>query len=497
MKNMTKILSLFLVIVMLASMFAACDSGKTNETETKANDNQQTNATTEVSETETEFFPEIEKKDYGTEMYMETYPGDNMLRYMYAEEDLGDVVTSALYKRQQNLLDYLGIDLIGKNADGDNETYPDAFMTSVKNKDGAIDLFICQAYVGVIKIVQGGYTRNLKDVDGLNLDADYWNDEYMSSISLFDRYYLGYGDFCIANTHVITYNKTMMEQYADSMTESVYDSVRNYHWTLDEMISLASLVYADATGDGKTADDTYGMSGRQWIPFIGFLHASDIPLVEADEKGDYKVSVMNEKYKEKTVALADKLKNFASSNAAWFRFRIEETPVIPLESNRALMVLDGTKNLDSLLSKDVEFGVLPYPLYDEDQKDVGYRHLNYDGYITIPSYCENITMVAEAVELLNFWGGDVTTAVYEKLLGKQVADTPDDAEMLSIVWDTLVSDFGLTYSTCSGSLDSLLYMLPTVTNPNGTEEIASFVAKNEKTGNKAIEKFMKQMDKMK
>ncbi len=510
MKPIFRILSLILAVAMLATLFASCNQGGENETGTKGDKETETvlgdngeqvsgdgTGSGEGNETgsATEFVPAIEEKNYDTELYMETYFGDQMLQYMYVEESRGDAVTEALYSRQEKLMEYLGVELIAQNAKGDNDTYINDYTTSIKNKDGSIDLFISQAYVGVVPLVQGGYIQNLKNVEGLNLDADYWNDEYMSSISLYDRYYLGYGDFCIANTFLITYNKTMLEQYGDSLTESVYDSVRNYRWTFDRMISLANLVYADATGDGKTADDTYGMSGNQWIPFIGFLHASNIQLVEENESGDYEVSVFNDKYKEKTVALAEKLKNFASSNAAWFRFRIEPTPVIPLESDRALMVLQNTKVLDILLSYDVEFGVLPYPMFDEAQKDVGYRQLNYDGYITIPAYSRDITMVAESVELLNYWGEDVTVAVYEKLLGKQVADTPDDSAMLRIVWDGICTDFGLTYCTTSMSLDALLYMLPTVTNPNGTEEIASFVAEHSKTANRAIEKFMKVMGK--
>ncbi len=318
----------------------------------------------------------------------------------------------------------------------------------------------------------------------------------MESISLYDRFFLGYGSFCIPRTWVLSYNKTMLEQYGDSLTESVYDTVRGYRWTVDKMISLASLVYADATGDGKTADDTFGISGQQWIPFIGFLQASNIQLVEEDDSGEYLVSVYNEKNKERTFTLVEKLKNFAASDSAWFRFRVEETPVIELHSGRTLMFLHDNKNLSGLLNYDIEFGVLPYPMFDEAQAEVGYRQLTFDVYMVIPSYSRNLEMAAETLELLNFYGLDVTKAVYEKLLGKQVADTPDDAQMLEIIWDGLCSDFGLTYGNVSGSLDTNLYMLPTVTNPNGTEQLASFVASYEKTANKALVQYMKQMKKM-
>ncbi len=495
MKIGSKLLALLLALSMLTAMAACTQTEEETQPHDETVSEKQESGSQSADETQTEYMPDIEKKDYGDSLYMQGYAG--LLSWMYAEEGRDDVVTEALYARQQRLYEHLGVDLVGTPAVGDNAHYIDAFTTSVKNKDGAIDLFIPHAYASTGQVVQGGYSMDLGKVSMLDLSADYWNEEYMDSLSVFGRYYLGYGDFCIQNAQMVAYNKVLLAQYGDSLSESVYDSVRGYRWTVDKMISVASLVYIDKTGDGKTADDTYGMSGQQWIPFIGFLHASNIQLVEQNEKGDYEVSVFNEKNRERTATLVKKLKEFAASNAAWLKFREEETPIIELPTGRALMTLLNTKSLSNLLNSEVEFGVLPYPMYDEAQKSVGYRHLNYDGYLVIPSYSRNLEMVAESLELLNFWSANVRVAVYEKLLGKQVADLPDDAAMLDIVWDTLVSDFGLTYSYIDTSLNKNLYMLPWLTNPNGTDEVASYVAGYTKAANRAIDKFMKTVDKLK
>ena len=41
-------------------------------------------------------------------------------------------------------------------------------------------------------------------------------------------------------------------------------------------------------------------------------------------------------------------------------------------------------------------------------------------------------MVGETVELLAYYSDDVNVAFYEKLLGKKVADAPDDRRMLEL-----------------------------------------------------------------
>ena len=108
----------------------------------------------------------------------------------------------------------------------------------------------------------------------------------------------------------------------------------------------------------------------------------------------------------------------------------------------------------------------------------------------------NENMSVETIEMLSFFSAPVQSAYYEKQLGKQAADTPDDREMLQIVWDGICTDFGLAYHAISTSnLDENLYMLPNLTNPNTTYNIASYIKRYEANGNKAIDKWMKTFEK--
>ena len=311
----------------------------------------------------------------------------------------------------------------------------------------------------------------------------------MESVAAGDHLYLGYSDFRLAHTYVITYNKEMLDRFSDALDESIYDMVKNYRWTIDKMISLASLAYIDTTADGKTQDDTFGITGIQWVPFINLLEASNIPLVDTNERGDYVVSVYNDMNRAKTTELVEKLSALSKSDYAWFKYREEATPVIKITSGKTLLSLDAIVELPQYLDFDVDFGIVPYPMFDEAQKDVGYRSLDWGGWLCIPTYVEDIEMVADTLEVLSFYSEDVTITFYEKLLGKQVADAPDDRLMLDMVWDSICSDIGLTYSHIGGSLDNNLYMLPTVTHANATDELASFVTSYQTTANKILKKF--------
>ena len=491
MKTSVRLFVLLLATLMTLSCFVAC-GGDSQSEETQGEQNSVVSTDTTTEETQKpEVHPVIQKTDYADTCFMHVFERPNLL---WVEESKGDVFTEALFARQEKLYDYLGVELVAIQTGNLNE-YGDAFTTAVKNKDGSVDVLVASAYVNIADFVIDGYLRDYNDFSQIDLEADYWKTDLMEEVMLGDRIYLGYSEFNIFNTHVIAFNKTMLAQYSDAMDESIYDSVRNYRWTIDKMISLANLVYVDATADGKTEDDTFGITGHQWIPFIGFLHACDIPLVEQDAAGLYRVAVYNDTYQEKTTALVDKLHNLAKSDSAWFRFRIEDTPLIKLTTGRTLMCIEGTGGLVGYLDYDIDFGVVPFPMYDENQKEVGYRSFNYDGYITFPSYMRNENMSVETVEILSFFSDPVQSAYYEKQLGKQAADTPDDREMLQLVWDGICTDFGLAFSYISTALDTNLYMLPTLTNANTSSNIASHVKSYEGTANKAIDKWMKTYEK--
>ena len=481
MKKNLRFLSLLLALCLTISsvaILASCDE-KEEPTGSEATG-------TETGEEKEEVHPEIGKKNYDDEFYLHILPDVNPVGCYWVEESKNDIVSDAVYSRQEKIHQHIGVEIVG-TATGNFSVYVEPFKTAVKNKDGSVDTLISHVHTGIDGLVGENYLTDFNDVPGVELDADYWNQEFMENISLNDHMYLGFNNFNILYTYVIAFNKVMLDKYDDNFDESVYDMVTNYHWTLDKMTSIASLAYIDKTNDGKTSDDTFGIAGYQWVPFCGFLHSSNINLVEMDSQGYYKVSVYNDVNREKTVALIDKLSALTLTDYAWFKSSASDT--IGLGSNRTLFNLMATVSLSSLLDTDVEFGVLPYPMWDENQKDVGYRSLQWGGYICIPSYTRDIAMVGDTIELLAFYSDDVADAYYQKLLGKQVADSPQDKQMLELIWDSICSDFGQTYYSVVVDT-SLLYMVPILTSESYNDEIASFMAKVDKMADKKFKQFI-------
>ena len=489
-----RLVTLFLALLMCLSAFAGC-SQKTPDTDetTTSPSNPNVEETTEL-ETKEELHPEIAKKDYGEEFYFTIMTHVNRPEYYWADEPKNNNLSDAIFNRQLYIQDYLGVEMFGK-PESDPNLYITNFQTAVKNQDDSVHMLLSHCSTGIDGFITGNYFLDYNDMTSIDLDADYWNYDFMEGIEINGHMYLGYSDFNICYTNVVAFNKEMYDLYADAIEDSFYTLVSDYRWTLDKMISIASIIYADTTADGKTTDDTFGFTADYEVPYMSLLQACNINTIEMDDNGEYKVSVYNEKNKKKVSDLCDKLYNFVRQDFAYFDAdKSYGIPASVFVGGRALMYLARTTTLPGFLDDDIDFGVLPYPMYDEAQKDVGYRSLQWGGYICLPSYLKNPTMVYETIEMLSFASEDVNIAYYEKLLGKQVADAPQDREMLDMVWDSACSDFGLTYASATGGA-SFSSIIPAVTKMGTTQSLASYVATNETKANKNLKKFINKVSK--
>ncbi len=126
---------------------------------------------------------------------------------------------------------------------------------------------------------------------------------------------------------------------------------------------------------------------------------------------------------------------------------------------------------------------------------MGYRSWNFDGNVLCRPIFETNRWFPRLWSCLPSTAS-LYRSPFSKMPGKQVDDTPEDAAMLNLIWDNICSDFGSTYSHIDQALDHNMYMLPWLTEPNGTKEIASFVESYEKGANKALDNFMKKIQKI-
>lgn len=491
MKKATRILAFILACLMLSAVLVACNTpekgsdetvtdekgnvitpetkpgGSTNNTETGGEDE------TGTGEGETDIPvtpPPIEKTNYEADFQFLIMDDIFRTDYFYASEQTQEVMNNAIFTRQEEVYNHIGVTILGK-PHHDYTQYKTDFEVSIKAGDNMYQSCLTHVTMDIAAMVTTGLLADYNDFDKINLDQPYWNSELMNSLAINDEIYLGYGDFCLASTYVIAYSKTLLDKYCGTALgdSTIYDIVNNKQWTLDKMIELASMSFSDTVPGTKDPKEVYGISGLMWVPAISFVHASGLNICEYNSaKNKYEFTFTNAAKTKKMEELVSKMKELYAAEYSYFWGPFEAASTDPskqvtLKGNNTLFSLTGTYGLMDLVDNNVEdFGVLPYPMWDEAQGE--YRHLSWNGYIAIPhnvSIVSDDQMVGETLELLGYYSKPVTEAFYEKLLGAQISESPDDADMLKIVWNTQVSDYGMAYSSYgSKNMDTILYGLP-------------------------------------
>ncbi len=475
MKKAIRLLSLALAIFMLPLALIAC----TDEIQ------QQEGTVDENSP--------IEVKSYG-ETFNYLVMDDIMpYEYMYASEQLYNEMNDSIYERQLSIKSNIGVDITAKKST-DFNTYTDEFETSISAQDNTFQLCLTHCNIGVATFATKGYLFDFADFTSVNLNADYWNKKLMNTVRYKDEYLLGYGDLCLASVYTVVFNKSMLSTYCSDVlgNDTIYDLVNNNQWTLKMLGDLAATANEDLNGDGWDASDRYGLSGCMWVPACSFIHSSgsSISKYNSDTK-TYELSINTTKVQK----IIDKVKELYDAEYSYFH-KVQdggdESKMVTMKSGRTLFELTKSYDLIDLKETGVKFGVLPYPLYDEEQKN--YRSLSWNGYMVVPyniDIVSDVNMISDTLELLQYYSDDVTTAFYEKLLGAQVSDKRDDADMLDIIWDSQVSDFAMAYSntaTTSKPLAALLYAIPRIIlGIDNTNNLQGFWAKYDNAAIKDME----------
>lgn len=474
---LTQCISLLLIAFMLLSVVSCGNHEETPSTEG-------TKPSELLTEENTRFVPDIERKQYDSDfnVVMVGWNTDLYIPNLEAERVQGGI-GDAVYERYMMIKDHVGVDM--KLADaGSWVEYASNIKRTVATGDDAYQLVMTHVYKGVSELVVNNSLMDMAGLPSIHLDADYWNTTLMDSLRIDGKYLLGHNDFCLSSTHCVVFNKDMMDRYD---MQAPYDLVHNRQWTIDKLFEMASVVCSD-NGDGKMDwQDTYGMTGWGWIHLISFVTSSGLKIVDANEDGLYHIAYGDNE--ERMLSVLDKVKQMYHAEYSYMWPAVcppEET--IPFASGRALFQLYSSTGLSKLASEDIRFGVLPYPMYDTMQDS--YKSLSWSGVMGVPCIVKNQQMVSDVLELMAYYTAPVTTAYYEVLLGARIAEAPEDAAMLEIIWDSQVSDVGLVFCDSSQAMDNLVYMVPKICS-DSKQNFASFMKANQRAAQKGLDKIFK------
>ena len=485
---MKKTVSLLLAIAMLCAGLAGCSAPAAEEPGANgaaAAVSPEPGAEADVPE-ETEGFSDgLEDRDFGGRVYTVLYRDEaEHLREITAEELTGDVINDAVFNRTAKIQERFNMELgLFPVSEGNlNNTFSNAVSAGDRSFDVGFQHMILTA-----SLAASGVTLNWYKMPHLDFEKPWWTSA-VRELTVNGVMYVTASDYCM-NTFEMTWCLIFSKQMLADLNkeESPYDLVREGRWTLDAYYNMVKDVSNDANGDGKmTAKDTFGINsyGSPWLASVSnYWWACGESISKFDDNGEPYFAMDNEK----TYLIFDKMYALLVNDDIAYMDQTSGKKMIFWEGQAlfaSMMVRDVEVNRD----KDLSYGLVPYPKYDELQE----KYLTQvDGHASVMAVPVTLTdddadFVGTMIEAFSAAAyGEVIPAYYETAMQTKFAQDETMPVMLELIREGRVFNFGYVYDPAINR-DILVNLILS----KGTD-LASKFASNKKLTEKYYEKVIK------
>ena len=452
---MKKLISILLLLSMLIGMVSCANFDEEN-TENAAQVN--------TDEKELTIVDRLGHLDYGEEAFNvlcwgsgagQTFGSNYHCNDLYVEET-SDSISQAIYRRQVYVEELLNVKL--------TPTYltnaTTAFQTGVQSGDDSYDmamLIIRDGGVDAFDLSLQNLLFNLKDLEYVDLNEAYWDKQAVEAFTVNNKCFIGVGDITLADellAGAMLYNKKMAAEF---QIGDVYSMVNEGDWTIDKLIEMMTNVGSDLNNDSiYDKNDRFGYLGEERT-LDQMWFASGETMTHKNPDGSMYVDLIGER----SVAVIDKVWSLMNENANFgYWTKIESSANTAnyelFTANKVLFQGTTMRPITQLRGKDVEYGIIPYPKYDEDQEKY-YTYQNPGACISavVPVTASDTEMSGAVMEALAYYGKqELYPAIYEVLLQYKVAQDLESQQMLDLIYSNRVWD--LAFAADCGNIYTFL-----------------------------------------
>ncbi len=491
---MTKrITALLLVCLMTASLIACSNTTVTGEkTDSSGSVPLEGETVAETTENDilAELMADVPKEDYqGHEFVMLNNESNFAYTMMTAEELTGESINDAIYNRNVKVSEDLNI-TISESIVGYSQVTAN-MNTAIASGDDTYDCFWNESYLVAPFAVQGKLL-DVNEIAAINLEKPWWNDEALSDIQIGTYQYFLVGDLHLMfkeSFWMVGFNKNILDENG---LGDPYELVREGTWTMDQMKSYMETVALDLDGNGiMDGNDRFGVTCYSGCVMPLMIGANEV-LVEKDADGVPQLVSPGDRF----YSVYEKIVNtmFVDNDYVCLDGKTQEISQYPdgwhgvFSSGHALFYLEPIGSLKKLRDMDAEFGIIPFPKYEETQENYITYIAKYAALCGIPITSSDPQRTGVILENLCAQSyGDLREAYVDTTLNFKYIRDKESTEMLNLILST--GRFNLTdvldVSTLSSVLESNAL--------SGKAEIASQYAKIMNACSKLIEKNVKSL----
>ena len=416
------------------------------------------------------------------------YPG-HIEEQVEGDNETLDIVYTKIYERNQKVAARLNVDLqLIHSGTTWWSDFIDVMRRYIQTLDDSFEIVMTTNNT-VIEAKLFSLFHNLNDSIYIDIEQEWWYKDAIMELSVDNYYYrFLYGDILLGglgNAGCIYYNKDLYGQYVDpGNPDGLYDYVFNGTWTFERFASEVKKSHIDMGGE----NDIYGYSlFRYGEPLHYFPVSCDVEFYTRDNNDLPVITVYNQKAVEFTQKLYDLLYN---NEGAWLFFPNQ----IGAETAHARDFVDGKVmfslgTIISFLNEDMRqmednFGVLPYPKWDEQQEEYITMMANGSTLVAIPVSVTEDRALNETSAVIEAMCSEayqsIAPAFYETACKRAYSRDDTSAEILDIITgrhptikSKLTKNFLYEYNqNCAGAgkIFQIIMSKGATGNPNLTSE---------------------------
>ena len=320
------------------------------------------------------------------------------------------------------------------------------FDLSIAAGDNAYDFCLIRGF-NFLTSVTSGYLLDMADLPGVDYSQPYWNQTVMNIMSIVGKQYGAPSGVTVNDEKSVCcmyFNKEMASDYS---LPNLYTLVNDGDWTYSRMFEMAELAAADLNGDGKyTHEDQYGISHIR-DSVSGILASAEIMIAQKDENDLPYYAFPTEQNITRYLDIFSKL--FEQDICYNYHQRLgAETEQTMFVEEQILFCMGGIYYAPSMRVMDCEFGILPFPKYDENQNT--YTSTMDPGFMTLTCIPVSNSSLEETGIFLEYyaWLGHsmILPAFYDVLLTGKIVRDEESVRMLDLIFDSLIQDMGGTFN---------------------------------------------------
>ena len=364
-------------------------------------------------------------------------------------------VATAVYKRNKTVASKYDI-TIESVEEFANENGSGPSFTRVSEDWFAGDCSYSMYEVGTMaaaNLARNGYILDLNDTPYIDLTKSWWDQGANRDLEVQGKMYYTTGDISVVDnlaTHCIFFNKDLAKELG---INDLYTLVENDSWTIDKYSEYVKTVSKELNGDDKMDEnDRYGAiiwNDSMQATLIG----CDVRTCTINDDGEVELTLYNEKSQDivsrYTELCFDRntTYNYVIRLASWEEW--DPVRVGMFSGDQALFFKTILNTFGRLRNADVDFGILPYPKYNEEQENYGsYVGASYSVMICLGAHMddEDLERNSALIEAFAYYSKEIVTPDYYDytLKGKLIRDE-ESAPCLDIIMGSRKFDVGIYY----------------------------------------------------